>query len=120
MADQMRETAAYVRSNVLPAIRVRPSFADARQAVSTLYAPAAVVPLQACGGFNCVVELSSSTCRIQAQAALHPTTLDRTIEHDTFNKIAGAATGAPSTYTGDRRRSCPSRIAQGCPWALAA
>ncbi len=92
MADQIRGAAAYGRSNILPAIRVRPSAADARQAVSTLYAPAAVVPLQACGGFNSVVELSSSTCgftprRLHAQAALRPTTLDRTIEHDVRSEV---------------------------------
>jgi hypothetical protein len=79
----------YLRSNVLPTTRVRPS-AGGRfltRAGTLTYSPASVDPLQASGGFNSVVELSAARCRQQAARAIFPVPLERSISVDALTSM---------------------------------
>jgi hypothetical protein len=73
--------ATYIRNNVLPSARVHPSrvtgFVAGTGNVS--YSPLSVDPLQASGGFNSVVELAAVTCCQQADRAIRPGPLDKSV-----------------------------------------
>jgi hypothetical protein len=85
---------------VLPTNRVRPPRErgqfDTGNLAGGFYSPDSVAMLQDCGGFNCVVELSTSTCRQQAQAALHSTLLLHQLTVGALSSVlAGAVSGGP-------------------------
>src|SRR5262245_27693161 len=94
---QALEVAGYMRNNILPSSRVRPSRSRAEfnsRIRGDFYSPLVVQPLRDSGGFNSVIELTASSCLRVAAAAIHPTPLDQPLTVDSYNRVMAAA--APS------------------------